>query len=143
LDKAREESIFWAFLGGFLALIMGVILVVLSGQLCRAGELRVTGVKTAGVIYRIESKLYPRRYVNVYVRYSADGEEYRNVLNYYNRTMRVGDKIDIYYDPQNPLRANGGSETKYVLLGIGIMITGVSVGFFVLRAGVRGLISRK
>jgi hypothetical protein len=136
----REEKIFWLCLGGFLMLISLLFIAVLAAQYYRANELRFLGAKTAGAIYDIRTEFIrtgkPR--TTVYYRYAVDGKEYTDVLSYYTPKMRVGDRIDVYYAPDNPGISSGGSETGYVVLSIGVMLIGLAAGFFAIQAGIRG-----
>ncbi|MDR0620672.1 MAG: DUF3592 domain-containing protein [Deltaproteobacteria bacterium] len=135
-----EEKIVWLCLGGFLILISLLLITVLAAQYYRANELRFWGAKTTGTIYDIRTEFIgtgsPR--TTVYYRYAVDGKEYADILSYYSPKMRAGDRIDVYYTPDNPGISSGGSETGYVALGIGVMFLVLAAGFFAVQAGVRG-----
>lgn len=141
-NKVQEENIFWLCLGVFFILISTFFIIVLTRQYSRVNELRIAGGKTVGTIEKIESRnigATNRFRTNVYVRYTADGNEYRNIINYYTPWMRVGNKIDIYYDPGNPSRASGGEETRFIVIGAGVILLCLLAGFLTFQAGVRGL----
>jgi hypothetical protein len=148
-NEARNEKIFWLCLGFFLMLISAVIIVVLTRQYYRVNELYLSGVKTDGVIYRVEAKIKSGArnrgsYESVaHVRYSADGRDYTSTLNYSTPNTRVGSKIDIYYDPKNPSRISGGAEVNLLLLFIGIMSVEFLVAFLAFRSGLRGLLAKR
>ncbi|MDE6722823.1 MAG: DUF3592 domain-containing protein, partial [Eubacterium sp.] len=42
------------------------------------------------------------KHTNTIVKYVVDGEEYTDQLNAYNSAWRVGDSVDVYYDPLHP-----------------------------------------
>ncbi|MDR0654140.1 MAG: DUF3592 domain-containing protein, partial [Synergistaceae bacterium] len=134
------EKILWLCLGGFLILISLLFITVFAAQYYRANELRFWGAKTTGAIYDIRTEFIrtgsPR--TTVYYRYAVDGKEYADALSYYTPKMRVGDRIDVYYTPDNPGISSGGSETRYVVLGIGVSFFVLAAGFFAVQAGIRG-----
>jgi hypothetical protein len=134
------EKILWFCLGVFLTLISLLFIAVLTAQYYRADGLRFLGAKTTGVIYdiRTESIRMGKFRTTAYYRYAVDGKEYAGVLSYYTPKMRVGDRIDVYYAPDNPGISSGGSETRYVVLGIGVMLIVLAAGFFAIQAGIRG-----
>ena len=49
----------------------------------------------------------------VYVKYTVDGKEYEERLNYYSSGMRMGNEIQIYYKPEQPNRILGKSEFSF------------------------------
>jgi hypothetical protein len=122
-----------------MILISIFFIVVLVGQYYRANELRFFGAKTTGMIYDIDTKFLAsgQSSTAAYFSYVVDGKGYADILNYYTPSMRVGDRIDVYYDPDSPGIASGGSESRYVVLGIVIEIGALIAGFFPLLAGIR------
>jgi hypothetical protein len=138
---AREGNIFWLCLGAFIMLLSSLFFVVLTSQYSRASELRRSDVKTVGRIERITYRRFSSKksIPVVHIRYTVEGKEYRNTASYATPWMRAGDKIDIYYDPQNPSQISAGAEAEFVILGIGMMLLGMSVGFLMFWAGLRGL----
>lgn len=87
-------------------------------------------VKTRAVITNIE-----REYIDsdttsytVYVDYMVDGQRYSGVSDVYESGYKVGKRIDIYYNPDDPTDIHGNSSiVGYFFLGIG----GVSALFSV------------
>ena len=59
---------------------------------------------------------------NVYVKYSVNGTEYETLLGELSG-YKEGDKITIYYDPNDP---NNITQTKSLLLPIGIIVGGLA-----------------
>ena len=64
---------------------------------------------------------YTTTVYNVTVNYVVDGDEYTQTLDNVSK-HKVGDKMAIYYNPLNP---NQVTQTKSLILPIGIMIVGV------------------
>jgi hypothetical protein len=116
----------------------------LTAQSFRAEELRRSGAKTVGKIERIERiKISLRKTRRVFhVGYTVEGKKYSNTTSYVTPWMRLGDKLDVYYDPQNPSASSVGEGSEYLTLGIGIMLLGLSLGFLAFWTGVRGLRKR-
>lgn len=52
----------------------------------------------------------------VYVKYSIDNIEYNEVLNYYNTSMKYGDEIKIYYDPNLPTQIQAKGELTFLFI---------------------------
>lgn len=69
-----------------------------------------------------------------FVEYSVDGQEYENSMNIYSSFWSVGDKITVYYNPENPNQIK--SEIPVILsiifgaIGICFIIVGI-IFFFV------------
>ena len=59
---------------------------------------------------------------NVKVKYSVDGKEYTQALDNVSK-HKVGDKMDIYYNPMDPSQI---TQTKSLILPIGIIIAGIA-----------------
>lgn len=90
-------------------------------------------VRTEAEITRIESDSYRRNGkthtdYDVWVEYEADGEIYEEELGYYNSKMNEGDKIDVYYNPDNPSDVKSDSkilELIFILIGGVFAVLGV------------------
>lgn len=90
-------------------------------------------VQTEAEITLIESESYRRNGKthtdhDVWVEYEIDGEVYEEELGYYNSGMNEGDKIDVYYDPDNPSDVSSGSkilELIFILIGGVFAVLGV------------------
>lgn len=59
---------------------------------------------------------------NVTVNYTVDGKEYTGDLDNVSK-QKVGDKIDIYYNPKDP---NQITQTKSLILPIVIIVAGIA-----------------
>ncbi|MDR1939388.1 MAG: DUF3592 domain-containing protein [Clostridiales bacterium] len=69
----------------------------------RDGDLMKNSPKTTGVITRIEQEgAGEDASYCVYVTYSVDGVEYKDVsISHYDSMMKEGKEIDVYYDAEN------------------------------------------
>ncbi|MDE6412926.1 MAG: DUF3592 domain-containing protein [Eubacterium sp.] len=64
-----------------------------------------------------------------FVEYSIDGQEYENSINVYNSFWSVGDKITVYYSPENPNQLI--SEIPVILL---IIFGAIGICFIIVGA---------
>lgn len=98
---------------------------------------------TTGVISEIEhtskktgSKRKVKHSYTVYVDYVADTESYHDViLGYHSSSMREGDSIVLYYDPENPTDIHVHQEHVFSIIatgGFAFVFFGISGIFFVL-----------
>ena len=57
----------------------------------------------------------------VYVEFDVDNKEYAGTLNEYNSGMYIGEKITVYYDPQNPnnFKSSGIKYVGYIVSAFG------------------------
>ncbi len=87
-------------------------------------------------IVGIEEHHGNRDHALTFVEYSVDGQEYENSINFYNSFWSVGDKITVYYSPENPNQIK--QEIPVILsiifgaIGIWFIIVGL-IFFFVER----------
>lgn len=70
----------------------------------------------------------------VYVSYKIDGEAYESTLGYYTSGMRVGDSVEVWYQPGNPYKIKSKEGTN-----LGIWISG-AMGVIFLVLGVLAFI---
>lgn len=80
----------------------------------------------------------------VYVSYEVDGQQYHEQLNYYTSSMRVGQRIKLLYNPDDPNDITTGNNIlTYVLCTIGGVFTLIGAfflfGFFRSRAKMKKL----
>lgn len=64
----------------------------------------------------------------VYIEYSVSGEMYRRGLDFYSFNLKTGDKVKIYYSPENPgeMRSVGGNWFGWMLVAVGLFVLTVS-----------------
>lgn len=79
------------------------------------------------------------------VEYTANGKIFRGELNYYSTGMKYGDRLSIYYNPQNPLDIKT-KESSLLLLAIfifmGMIFTGIGLGVGIYMYHQKSKISR-
>ena len=66
--------------------------------------------------------------------YTVNGKEYKNVeYGAYNSSMKIGDEVLVYYEPNDPthIQAEGFQKVPYVVLGISIVTIAVSIVLFI------------
>lgn len=87
----------WFAAFGVLILAAGVIIVVQwvdFSKTCESTEAIITDIYTTG---HGDSRTH-----HVVVDYEVDGEIYSNSLGYYTSSLRRGQKVTVYYNPENP-----------------------------------------
>lgn len=68
----------------------------------------------------------------VYVRYNVDGQEYDEVLGYYDDSLSEGKVIDILYNPENPAQIVEASKTfNTVLLILAPVLVAAGIVIFI------------
>lgn len=98
--KKRNNLFIALFFGGFS--LFGLIFIVASFVFkAHDNEFFDTAVPTTGVIEDVNSSSDNSSYT--IVRFNANGKPYRATLGYYSSSMHIGDPIEIYYQPLNPL----------------------------------------
>ena len=63
----------------------------------------------------------PSTEYTVLIDYTVDGKEYKNAEYFgYDSSMKVGGKVKVYYNPENPeeIQAEGYQSVPYVFLGV-------------------------
>lgn len=72
---------------------------------------------------------------DVYVRYTVDGKEYTGLLNQYSPSYKVGDKVNVLYNPADPTDFAGASK--------GIAIYLIIIGFVMLAVVIISWVKEK
>lgn len=89
--------------------------------------------KAIGTIIRIEEQYDSTDSSNdmiVYISYKAGGKFFNNVeYGAYDSSMKVGDKVNVYYEPGNPsfFQPEGYKTVPYVVLGIAVVFLLVTI----------------
>lgn len=82
----------------------------------------ITDIKKEKVenIYNDEEDLDKEEYdYTVYVDYEVDGKEYKNIeYDSYDSSMKIGEKIEINYDPNDPSKIQGQNGKTFILIFI-------------------------
>ncbi len=134
--KIKKASGTTQFLG-MIFLIIGLLIIV-SGFVTAGAQrdFQNHAEKTTAVITDIDTTITrsgndKKTSHTAYVSYKVDGKRYEEALNYYSSTMRIGDKIEVYYDSDNPkdVRAKsiGLTLPLYIFGGIFSLIGGIFV----------------
>lgn len=71
----------------------------------------------------------------VWVTYSAEGKTYSGELDTYNSSYKVGKRIRIYYDPENPEKIHGDSRKLGMILWIAGPVLAAAAGVTLVRDG--------
>lgn len=80
-------------------------------------------------------------YYNIYYTYTVDGQAYGGMIDELNRSLPVGDAIDIKYDPDAPDQSTHIIEPAKSLLVEGGILTGI--GLLWMGSHVRSIIRKK
>lgn len=97
------------------------------------------GIKTDATIVKIDSYYttdHDKRHV-VTVEFQVQGETYRGELNEYSSSMKVGQTVPVYYNPENPNEFVHGKISWVLLLCFGGM--GSIVTFIGLYTGITAI----
>ncbi|MBO5376098.1 MAG: DUF3592 domain-containing protein [Bacilli bacterium] len=129
-------------MGKWINWILGILFLVI-GIGCVVGfvftknsndDFMKKAVETSAEIVRIKEKydsLDEDYEYTVYVEFDVDGLTYEGILNEYHSGMREGDKVTIYYDPQDPENFRSGSDfLVFIPLIVGVIFA--IVGSFLL-----------
>ncbi len=102
--------------------VIGVILIVL-GIISKNSDKDIEYRTVQGEITNItEDIIGEDREYHVYVTYKVAGTKYEDVeYGSYNSSMKVGDRVTVYYDPADPshYQAKGFETVPYVFGGVG------------------------
>ena len=135
MKKAEGVTI----IGGVLFFLMGVLGIVM-GVLTGISEnkFQESALTTTAIITDIDVRYYRSNGKNkkdrdVFVEYEVEGQKYRNELNIYKSSMREGQRIEVFYDPENPgdSRIASGGVSIIILIMVIIFLT-FGTGFIVL-----------
>lgn len=80
----------------------------------------------------IKAEVLSQSKMNINVRYEVNNKLYKNKLFVFNKKFIIGEKIKVYYNPNNPYKALVASTRYYSLFipVIGLIIQGISgIGF--------------
>ncbi len=126
-------------IGGWFFLIFGLIFMIIGINIKIMTEgIKKNSVKTDATITNIRSFTNSdgeSDYI-VEVSFEVDGVYYSGRLDYYDITMDKGDRVTIYYNPDNPseILSHGGTVIFYIFLIVGggvAIIGGMLTGIFV------------
>jgi uncharacterized protein DUF3592 len=141
------------YVGAVVFSAMGLFLIVGASRNYRRGKQSLNWPKTRGIILtsNVEDKTRARQvggrvrgretYYEARVRYAykVEGKEYESTWTCHKddrsdavglaATRRSGDRLDVFYDPDNPERAalerwSGGGDLQLIRLGIGLLVLG-------------------
>lgn len=127
--------------GGVVCLIMGLLVMGIgvflgiSEKKFQEKALTTTAVIADIDIHTTRKKGKTKKDYDVYVEYTVDGRQYRSELNVHKSSMREGDKIEVFYDPDNPKDARVKSD--------GINIIFAVAGAFMSIVGIRNIVVSK
>ena len=109
---------------GLLFIIFGIVMFVitLNNQNYIKIEATVTNVQEAQETNVDSDGTTTTTVYNATVNYVVDGKEYTQTLDNVSK-CKVGDKMDIYYNPKNP---NQITQTKSLILPIVIIVAGIA-----------------
>lgn len=134
-NKEKKSNVHWFFIGlGIAVLILGVFLFS-SNQ-----KFMETAVETTAVVteIKIEYNGANEEERRVIVEFYADGVRYELTLKDSSRVGKVGESVQIYYDPANPHNFESASHGKTsfivcMLLGTGFLAFGILQPFIARR----------
>ena len=121
----RESSVARFFIpAGLILIVFGIFMLVINikNQNYIKIEATVINVKEEQDITTDDDGNHTTTVYNVTVNYTVDGQEYTGTLDNVSE-HKVGDKMDIYYNPTDPSQI---TQTKSVILPIGIIIAGIA-----------------
>lgn len=132
----RQMTLFLRIFFACFALF-GAVFLIAGGFWARSdAQFFETALQTQGEIVRFTSDTDGHQHP--VVAYTVDGEEYRQELNYYTSSMRVGDAVMMYYTADAPHQARGkgvsGGAVFLLVGGIFFLIGGVGFLFATLPA---------
>lgn len=125
---------------GTIFMLVGIIFLGASVLIFRdSNKFYREAVRTEGTISDIYREQTGKSDVyRVNVSYRAGSELMSSRLNYYSSTMKSGDRITLYYHPDNPSQVRGGASNflDWLFPGIGFSVSvlgGLLFGFSVRR----------
>lgn len=115
-------------------IILGTIFSILSAILIKNVNYRKNGVETTATVYNIEKKVEYNSNENeyqekqetceVYVTYEVDNKVYNNKLDMSNCNYSKGEKVNIYYQKDNPNKFINASKSNLIILIVGTIFCG-------------------
>ena len=136
----RSRRFVLAFIFGGFGLIGLLVMILLIQSMINS---RIENkVYVTGIITNIDSSYNSNHDdYDVYVKYEVDGEFVISKMNYYSSSMSQGDKIEIYYDKNNPNIISSNLSDNLFLLGIIlcslIPLIGIIVIIFIVKSKVK------
>ena len=129
-------------ISGIILTALGLIFMIAGLFVLAIGIKNTTSnIEVDAVITRVD-----KFYEDVYVDYEVDGELYTDMkLNSYSSSMREGDHVEIFVDPEKPYDIKAGNEMLIiggVFSGVGFIITVVGVILLFKSAGKKALEKR-
>ena len=109
---------------GLILIIFGIVVFVitLNNQKFIKIEATVTNVEETQETNVDDDGTNTTTVYNATVNYTVDGKEYTQTLDNVSK-CKVGDKMDIYYNPKDP---NQITQTKSIILPIVIIVAGIT-----------------
>ena len=110
------KNVFLA-VGALFLLVSSIFLGVSCAMFVNTSYFQKNGIMTEAVIDDIQDG-------DVWIWYSADNGNFSGPLGYYSSSMRTGDTVPIYYDPENPgrIHAVGSDVLTMIFLAIGLLL---------------------
>jgi len=121
----RESQIARFFIPvGLILIIFGIVLLIITtkNQNYIKIESTVTNVEEVEETSVEDGENVTTTIYNVTVNYSVDGKEYTQTLDNVSK-FEVGDKMNIYYNPDDP---NQITQSKSIIIPIAIIIGGIA-----------------
>lgn len=106
-----------------IPIIFLIITVILIIKLIKRNKKYVDGVGTITDFHKNANEMrlndYENEAISPIITYEVNGTKFDFIGNYYSTTMKVGDKIKIMYNPNNPKEATTkkGLSLAVVILG--------------------------
>lgn len=120
----------WFFIIPIIFLIITIILII---KLIKRNKEYVEGVGTITDFHKNTSEMilndYETEAISPVITYEVNGTKFDFIGNYYSTTMKVGDKIKIMYNQNNPKEA---TTKKGLNLAVVILGTFTIISFIVL-----------
>lgn len=121
MDIKRRKSISVILIIGIIFAVVGICFLI-AGIAIYIGNNSFfnNSEQTDAVISRIETEQYKitndrRIRHDVWVKYEINGENFEELLGYFDSGMRKGDVIAIHYDPNDPSKIRSVSGLKIIL----------------------------
>lgn len=121
MEKSQQALCKW---------IRGILLFVSVGLLAAAGfgwqnfekinkEYRRTTARIESIERHYDSSAGKKRvYLRAIASYEVEGKQYREKLNFYSSMMKVGEDINILYNPRDPLQLRSLDFEPFVYLAL-------------------------
>ena len=133
-----EKANFSLGLGGIFAIFGAILLcfgiwTVIDSMNFRKGSEQVTGVISHIETYREHHLDNSHTEMHdVYVKYTVNGQEYEQLLGYYEASMYAGKEIEIFYNPENPAEIKGDDGAVSIVLPLlGLVFLGIGLAFVI------------